>query len=283
MVLTDIFIKRPVLALVVNLIVLLMGARALFDLPIRQYPKLETAVISVSTGYPGASPSLMQGFVTTPIAQAIASAEGVEYLVSRSGQSSSSVEAHLRLGADSSKAMTEIMSKVNEVKYLIPRESNDPIITKSTGERIALMYLGFASNELSIPAITDYLIRVVQPTLATVDGVASAEMIGGQTLALRVWLDPARMAARNITASDVAASLRANNYQSAPGQMKGVFTVTNIEANTDLSAVESFRNLVVKQAEGAVVRLSDIGTVELGAGNYNQNALMNGQKAVYLG
>jgi multidrug efflux pump len=283
MVLTDIFIKRPVLALVVNLIVLLLGARALFDLPIRQYPRLETAVITVSTGYPGASPSLMQGFVTTPIAQAIASAEGVEYLVSHSGQSSSSVEAHLRLGADSSKAMTEIMSKVNEVKYLIPRESNDPIITKSTGERIALMYLGFASDELSIPAITDYLIRVVQPTLATVDGVASAEMIGGQTLALRVWLDPARMAARNITASDVAAALRANNYQSAPGQMKGVFTVTNIETNTDLSAVESFRALVVKQAEGGVVRLSDIGTVELGAGNYNQNALMDGKTAVYLG
>lgn len=283
MTLTDLFIKRPVLALVVNLIVLLLGARALFDLPIRQYPELETAVITVSTGYPGASPSLMQEFVTTPIARAIASADGVEYLVSRSGQSSSTVEAHLRLGADSSKAMTEVMSKINEVKYLIPRESNDPVISKSTGERIALMYLGFASDRLSIPAITDYLIRVVQPTLATVDGVASAEIIGGQTLALRVWLDPARMTARNITAGDVAGALRTNNYQSAPGQMKGVFTITNIETDTDLNAVEDFRNLVVKEKDGALVRLSDIGTVELGAENYNQNALMNGKTAVYLG
>lgn len=283
MVLTDLFIKRPVLALVVNLVVLLVGVRALFDLPIRQYPALETAVITVSTGYPGASPSLMQGFVTTPIARAIASAEGVEYLVSNSRQSSSSVEAHLRLGADSGAAMTEIMAKVNEVKYLIPRESNDPVITKSTGERIALMYIGFASDELTIPAITDYLIRVVQPMLATVDGVASAEIIGGQTLAMRVWLDPSRMAARNITASDVSAALRANNYQSAPGQMKGVFIVTNIETNTDLNAVEQFRDLVVKSKDGALVRLKDIGTIELGAENYDQNALMNGKTAVYLG
>lgn len=283
MVLTDLFIKRPVLALVVNLVVLLVGVRALFDLPIRQYPALETAVITVSTGYPGASPSLMQGFVTTPIARAIASAEGVEYLVSNSRQSSSSVEAHLRLGADSGAAMTEIMAKVNEVKYLIPRESNDPVITKSTGEQIALMYIGFASDELTIPAITDYLIRVVQPMLATVDGVASAEIIGGQTLAMRVWLDPSRMAARNITASDVSAALRANNYQSAPGQMKGVFIVTNIETNTDLNAVEQFRDLVVKSKDGALVRLKDIGTIELGAENYDQNALMNGKTAVYLG
>lgn len=283
MVLTDLFIKRPVLALVVNLVVLLVGLRALFDLPIRQYPALETAVITVSTGYPGASPSLMQGFVTTPIARAIASAEGVEYLVSNSRQSSSSVEAHLRLGADSDAAMTEIMAKVNEVKSLIPRESNDPIITKSTGEQIALMYIGFASDELTIPAITDYLIRVVQPMLATVDGVASAEIIGGQTLAMRVWLDPSRMAARAITASDVSAALRANNYQSAPGQMKGVFIVTNIETNTDLNAVEQFRDLVVKSRDGALVRLKDIGTIELGAENYDQNALMNGKTAVYLG
>ncbi|MCB9978167.1 MAG: efflux RND transporter permease subunit [Rhodospirillales bacterium] len=283
MVLTDLFIKRPVLALVVNLVVLLVGLRALFDLPIRQYPALETAVITVSTGYPGASPSLMQGFVTTPIARAIASAEGVEYLVSNSRQSSSSVEAHLRLGADSGAAMTEIMAKVNEVKYLIPRESNDPVITKSTGERIALMYIGFASDELTIPAITDYLIRVVQPMLATVDGVASAEIIGGQTLAMRVWLDPSRMAARGITASDVSAALRTNNYQSAPGQMKGVFIVTNIETNTDLNAVEQFRDLVVKSRDGALVRLKDIGTIELGAENYDQNALMNGKTAVYLG
>ncbi|HEY0902103.1 MAG TPA: efflux RND transporter permease subunit, partial [Micavibrio sp.] len=170
MVLTDIFIKRPVLALVLNILILLVGLRAVFDLPLRQYPEIEQSMISVTTGYPGASPELMQGFVTTPIAQAIATAEGVDYLVSTSGQGSSTVQAYMKINTDSDKALTEIMSKVNQVKYLIPREANDPVILKSTGEQTAVMYIGFASDELATPAITDYLIRVVQPLLATVDG-----------------------------------------------------------------------------------------------------------------
>lgn len=280
---TDIFIKRPVLAFVLSILILLVGLRAAFDLPLRQYPEIEQAVITVSTGYPGASPELMQGFVTTPIAQAIATAEGVDYLVSNSRQGSSSVSAHMKLNSDSDKAMTEIMAKVNQVKYLIPQESNDPIILKSTGEITAIMYIGFASDELTTPAITDYLIRVVQPMLATVEGVASADIIGGQTLAMRLWLDPAKMAARKITASDVALAVQANNYQSAPGQMKGAYIVTNIDTNTDLMNVEEFRNLVVKSADGSIVRMRDIGTIELGASNYDQSALMDGKRAVYLG
>lgn len=283
MVFTDIFIKRPVLAFVLNILILLIGLRAGFDLPVRQYPEIEQAVITVSTGYPGASPELMQGFVTTPIAQAIATAEGVDYLVSNSRQGSSSVSAHLKINSDSDKAMTEIMAKINQVKYLIPQEANDPIILKSTGEITAIMYIGFASDELSTPAITDYLIRVVQPLLATVEGVASAEVIGGQTLAMRLWLDPDKMAARKITATDIAAAVQANNYQSAPGQMKGSYIVTNIDTNTDLVSVEEFRNLVVKSAEGSIVRMRDIGTIELGAANYDQSALMDGKRAVYLG
>lgn len=283
MVLTDIFIKRPVLALVFNILILLIGLRAVFDLPLRQYPEIEQSVITVSTGYPGASPELMQGFVTTPIAQAIATAEGVDYLVSNSSQGSSSVQAYMKINTDSDKALTEIMSKVNQVKYLIPQEANDPVILKSTGEQTAVMYIGFASDDLTAPAITDYLIRVVQPLLATVDGVAEAQLIGGQTLAMRLWLDPDKMAARKITASDVALAVQSNNYQSAPGQMKGAYIVTNIDTNTDLTTVEEFRNLVVKSANGSVVHMRDIGTIELGASNYDQSAVMDGKRAVYLG
>lgn len=283
MVVTDIFIKRPVLSLVLNIMILLVGLRAVMDLPLRQYPEIEQSMISVTTGYPGASPELMQGFVTTPIAQAIATAEGVDYLVSTSGQGSSSIQAYMKINTDSDKALTEIMSKVNQVKYLIPREANDPVILKSTGEQTAVMYIGFASDELTAPAITDYLIRVVQPLLATVDGVAEAQLIGGQTLAMRLWLDPDKMAARKITATDVAAAVQANNYQSAPGQMKGAYILTNIDTNTDLTSVEEFRNLVVKSADGAIVRMRDIGTIELGASNYDQAAVMDGKRAVYLG
>ncbi len=285
MVFTDIFIKRPVLAVVFNILILIVGLRAIFDLPVRQYPEIEQAVITVTTGYPGASPDLMQGFVTTPIAQAIATAEGVDYLISKSAQGRSTVEAHLRLNANSQASMVDIQAKINQVKYLIPNEANDPIILKSTGDITAIMYMGFASKELGTPAITDYLIRVVQPFLATIDGVASAEVIGGQTLAMRLWLDPARMAARGISASDVATAIRSNNYQSAPGQMKGTYIVTNIDANTDLTDVEEFRDLVVKSARngGGIVRLKDIGTIELGAQNYDQTALMDGERAVYVG
>lgn len=283
MVFTDIFIKRPVLAFVLNILILLVGLRAAFDLPVRQYPEIEQAVITVTTGYPGASPELMQGFVTTPIAQAIATAEGVDFLVSSSRQGVSSISAHMKINSDSDKAMTEIMAKINQVKYLIPQEANDPVILKSTGEITAIMYIGFASDELSTPAITDYLIRVVQPMLATVEGVASADIIGGQTLAMRLWLDPDKMAARKITAADVAMAIRANNYQSAPGQMKGAYIVTNIDTNTDLLGVDEFRDLVVKSAGGSVVRMRDIGTIELGASSYDQSALMDGKRAVYLG
>ncbi len=280
---TDIFIKRPVLAFVLNILILLVGLRAVMELPVRQFPEIEQAVITVSTGYPGASPELMQGFVTTPIAQAIATAEGVEYIVSSSAQGRSAVAAHLRLNSDSDAAMVDIQAKINQVKYLIPQESNDPIILKSTGDVSAIMYMGFASKTHTTPAITDYLIRVIQPMLSTIEGVAAAEVIGGQTLAMRLWLDPSRMAARNITANDVAAAINANNYQSAPGQMKGAYIVTNIDTNTDLTDVEEFRNLVVRQVGGEVIRLRDIGTIELGAQSYDNAALMDGERAVYIG
>ncbi|MDB5492224.1 MAG: multidrug efflux transporter, Acriflavin resistance protein [Micavibrio sp.] len=280
---TDHFIKRPVFAFVFSTLILLLGLISAFNLPVRQFPQIEQAVITVSTGYPGASPELMQGFITTPIAQAIATADGVEYLVSKSSQGMSTVEAHLRLNTNSDSSMVDIQTKLNQVKYILPREANDPILLKSTGDISAIMYMGFASDTLPSASITDYLIRVIQPMLAAVPGVASAEIIGGQSLAMRLWLDPAKMAARSITASDVAAVIQANNYQAAPGQMKGSYILTNISTNTGLTSVDQFRNMVVKSVDGSTVKMSDIGTMELGAQDYGQSALMNGKQAVFIG
>jgi multidrug efflux pump len=280
---TDIFIRRPVLATVVSLLILLIGLRAYFDLPIRQYPQLQNTVITVTTAYPGASPNLMQGFITQPIEQAVASAEGIDYMVSSSTQGTSKIEVHVQLNYDPNKAMTDVMAKVQQVKYLIPRESNDPVIVKTTGETTAVMYIGFYSDQLNEAAITDHLSRVVQPLMATIDGVASADILGGQTFAMRLWLDPARMTSLGVTATDVSVAIQANNYQSAPGQTKGYFTVSNIIANTDLSSLDQFRDMVVKANGGTLIRLKDIGTVDLSAQSYDSNVLMNGQHAVFIG
>src|SRR5262245_25384793 len=186
---TDIFIKRPVLSVVVSLLILLIGFRAAMVLPIRQYPKLSNTVVNVTTVYPGASAALIQGVITTPIEQAIASAEGVDYITSSSVQGTSTIQVYIKLNFDPNQALTEVLAKVNSVKYLIPKESNDPIVTKTTGQTTAVMYLGFSSEELNGSAISDYLTRVVQPVLSTVDGVASADILGGQTFAMRIWPD----------------------------------------------------------------------------------------------
>jgi multidrug efflux pump len=280
---TDIFIKRPVLSLVVSLLILLVGLRALLGLPIRQYPELQNTVITITTVYPGASPDLMQGFVTTPIEQAVATAQGIDYLTSSSKQGLSTVTAYIRLNFDPNDAMTDVMAKVQQVKFQLPREANDPVILKSTGQTTALMYMGFASPELGGPAVSDYLSRVVQPMLATVPGVAEAEILGGQTFAMRLWLDPERMAARRVSAVDVSAALQANNFQSAPGRVKGLFTVTNVTANTGLTDVEQFRQMVVKAQNGTLVRLKDIATVDLGAKSTDSSVSMNGEHAVFIG
>ncbi len=281
---TDIFIRRPVLALVVSLLILLVGLRALMSLPIRQYPTLESATISVETDYPGASQALMQGFVTTPIAQSIATADGIDYLSSSTTQGKSVIKARLRLNADSNRAMTEIMAKVQEVKYKLPADAYDSIITKLTDAPTAVMYLGFASDTLSIPEITDYIVRVAQPLATTVPGVASADILSGQNLAMRVWLDADRLAAHGLSAGDVSAALKANNVQAAPGQIKGALTLADISANTDLQDARAFGDLVVRAADNgySLVRLRDVATVEIGGQNYDSSALMNGRRAVYI-
>src|SRR5438067_4582566 len=250
---TDLFIRRPVLALVVSLLILLIGLKCMLGLQIRQYPRLYNTTITVTTAYPGASPDLIQGFITTPIEQAVASAEGIDYLTSNSIQGTSTITAYIRLNYDPSQAMTDVMAKVQQVKYLIPNEAQDPIILKSTGQTTAIMYVGFSSADLSSAGISDFLTRVVQPLMSTVDGVASADILGGQTFAMRLWLDPARMAASGISANDVALAIRANNYQSAPGQAKGFYTVTNVEAGTGLVNAEQFQPLVVNSCNEALV------------------------------
>src|SRR6185437_14352539 len=232
---TDLFIRRPVLSVALSLLILLIGAVAGFNLPIRQYPKLENTVITITTLYPGAPAELIQGFITTPIEQAVATAEGLDYVTSNSIQGVSTIQAYVQLNYDPNKAMTDVMAKVQQVKFLIPAEAQDPVIVKQTGQTIDIMYIGFASNTVQNAAIADYLSRVVQPLMATIPGVAQAEILGGQTFAMRIWLDPARMAARGISADDVAVALRANNFQAAPGQRKGYFTVTNVTADTGVS------------------------------------------------
>jgi len=283
MALTDIFIKRPVLSVVVSLLILLVGARAAMMLPIRQYPKLSNTVVNITTVYPGASPELIQGFITTPIEQAVASAEGVDYITSSSVLSTSTIQVYIKLNFDPNQALTEVLAKVNSVKYLIPKESNDPIVTKSTGQTTAVMYIGFSSKELSGPAISDYLARVVQPVLSTVDGVASADILGGQTFAMRLWLDPVKMAGRNVSASDVAAAIAANNFQAAAGQTKGYFIVSNITTNTDLTDVNQFKKMIVKAKDGGFVRMEDIATVELAAQSADASVAFNGEHAIFIG
>ena len=280
---TDVFVRRPVLSAVVSLLILLIGLRAAFELPVRQYPELKNTVITVSTSYPGAPAELMQGFITTPISQAVATAEGIDYMTASSGQGRSTVKAFVRLNYDPNTAMTDVMAKVQQVKYQIPQEANDPIILKTTGDTTAVMYMGFSSPELTGPALTDYLTRVVQPLLATVPGVAQAEILGGQPFAMRIWLDPERLAARGLSAAAVEAAIRANNFQSAPGQAKGYFTVVDIVADTGLTDLDDFREMVVKSEGGALVRLRDVATVELGAQSSSSSVSMNGQQAVFIG
>ena len=238
---TDIFIKRPVLASVVSLLILLIGAQAGFKLPIRQYPELSNTTITVTTVYPGANADLIQGFITVPIQQAVASTEGIDTLVATSTQNVSTVTLNLKLDADPDRAMTDVLSKVAQVKGILPREADNSIVTKKTGEGYALMYLSFNSKVMNSSQISDYLNRVVQPKLQTIDGVANAEILGGQIFAMRIWLDPDRMAALGVTPLDVRAALASNNFTSAPGQVKGDFVQTNIDAKTSLDNPDGLR------------------------------------------
>ena len=280
---TDLFIRRPVLASVVSLLILLIGAIAGFKLQIRQFPETSNTTITITTTYPGAAADVVKGFITTPIEQAVASSEGIDTLVSNSQQNVSTITLNLRLDANPDRSMADTLSKVNQVRGLLPREANDPIIVKQTGQGFALMYLSFNSQVMSSSQITDYLTRVVQPLLQTVDGVAQAQLLGGQTFAMRIWLDPVRMAAAGVTANDIRAALAANNFTSAAGEVKSDYTQVSINALTSLDSAKAFSRLVIFARGDALVRLGDVAKIELGPQSSDSSSVFDGLKAVFIG
>jgi len=281
---TDIFIRRPVLALVVNLIIIVGGLQAIRNLNVRQYPRSENAVVTVTTVYVGASADLVRGFITTPLERAIAAADGIDYIQSQSQQGLSTINARLKLNYDTIKALAEIGSKVDQVRGDLPPEAEVPAINvESADSRFASAYLSFASDVLAQNQITDYLARVVQPRLSAIAGVQRADILGARTFAMRIWLKPERMAAFNISPVQVRQALAANNFLAAVGQTKGALVQVNLTANTDLRSVEEFRQLVVRQTGGAVVRLKDIADVVLGSEDYDTAVRFSGRTAVFMG
>ena len=280
---TDIFIRRPVLASVISLLILALGLRSLDLLPVLQYPRTENAVVTVSTTYTGADASLVAGFITTPLEYSIAQVNGIDYMTSSSTLGRSTITANLTLNYDTGKALTEINTKVNAVLNKLPPDAQQPIINVEIGETIASMYIGYESSTLPSNNITDYLTRVVQPQLQAVAGVQRAEIIGEKLFALRAWLNPEKLAAYNLTAADVWTALAKNDYLSAVGRTKGQMVQVNLTASTNMVSLEEFRDLIVKQDNGAVVRLKDVGTVTLGAEDYDSQVYLDGKKAVYIG
>ena len=281
---TDLFVRRPVLAMVVSLVILIAGLQSIRSLSVRQYPRSDIAVITVTTAYVGANADLVRGFITTPLERVIASADGIDYLESSSAQGVSTITVHLKLNYDTNAALTQIQAKVAQVRNDLPPEAQAPVIELETADnRFAAMYLGFSSKDLDQNQITDYLTRVVQPKLSAIQGVQRADILGGRTFAMRIWLKPERMAAMGISASQVRDALAQNNYLSTLGQTKGSMVSVNLVANTDLQTADEFRRIVVKQEKGSVVRLGDIADVSLGAENYEQDVRFDGEGATFMG
>ena len=280
---TDIFIRKPVLATTVSLLILVLGARAVTSLTVRQYPRTENAVVTVSTAYYGADAQTVAGFITQPLEAAIAQAQGIDYLSSTSSTGVSTIQATLRLNYDSNKALTQINTQVASVRNQLPPESQQPVLSVQVGETIDAMYMGFFSDVLPENGVTDYLARVVKPRLDSVEGVQTAEILGARQFALRAWLDPQKMAAYGVTASDVRTALSSNNYLAALGTTKGQMVSVDLTAATSLHSVDEFKNLAIKQSGGAIVRLGDVATVVLGAENYDFTTAFGGRNSVFIG
>ncbi|MUI55525.1 multidrug efflux RND transporter permease subunit [Aliivibrio fischeri] len=277
---TDVFIKRPVLAVSISFLIALLGIQAIFKMQVREYPEMTNTVVTVTTSYYGASADLIQGFITQPLEQAVAQADNIDFMTSQSVMGQSTITVTMKLNTDPNAALSDILAKTNSVRSQLPKEAEDPTVTMSTGSTTAVLYIGFTSDELVSSQITDYLERVVNPQLFTVNGVSKVDLYGGMKYALRIWLDPARMAAINMTATDVMGVLNANNFQSAAGQATGEFVLYNGSANTQVSDVEELENLVVRTNDGEVVRLSDIAKVSLDKSHDIYRASANGQEAV---
>src|SRR5262245_7504480 len=273
---TDLFIKRPVLSIVVSLVILIAGIQAIRALSVRQYPRSDIAVVTVSTVYVGANADLVRGFIT--------SADGIEYMESSSAQGLSTITVHLQLNYDTNAALTQVQAKVAQVRNDLPPEAEAPVINLETADnQFAAIYLGFSSADLDPNQVTDYLTRVVQPKLSAVSGVQRADLLGGRTFAMRIWLKPDRMAAYGISASALRDALARNNYLSALGRTQGSMVSVNLVANTNLQTAEEFRQLVVKEKDGVVVRLGEIADVVLGAEDYESDVRFNGQNATFMG
>ena len=282
--LTDVFVRRPVLAIVVNLILVIAGLQAIRTLNVRQYPRLESATITIRTPYVGASADLVRGFITTPIERSVAAGAGIDYIESQSDQGLSTIFVRLQLNVDAARALADISARVNQVRGDLPPEAEVPAISLEPSDaQFASMYLSFDSKILQDNQVTDYLIRVVQPRLSAVDGVQKADILGGRTFALRAWLKPDRMTALNVSPTQVRQALAANNYLSAIGQTKGTYLQLNLSATTGIESVEDFRRLVIRQEGGTLVRLGDVADVVLGADNYEMDVRMSGARAVFMG
>ncbi|NAX46712.1 multidrug efflux RND transporter permease subunit [Photobacterium halotolerans] len=277
---TDIFIKRPVLAVSISILIALLGFQAIFKMQVREYPEMTNTVVTVTTSYYGASADLIQGFITQPLEQAIAQADNIDYMTSSSVLGSSTITVNMKLNTDPNAALSDVLAKTNSVRSQLPREAEDPTVTMSTGSTTAVMYIGFTSDELNSSQITDYLERVFNPQLFTVNGVSKIDLYGGMKFALRVWLDPAKMAAYNLTASDIMTVLNANNYQSATGQATGEFVLYNGTADTQVKTTDELKKLIVSTQKGQVIRLGDIAKVTRAKSHDIYRATANGQEAV---
>ncbi|HEY1532464.1 MAG TPA: efflux RND transporter permease subunit, partial [Polyangiaceae bacterium] len=281
---TDLFLRRPVLAIVVNLIIIIAGIQAVRSLNVRQYPKLESASITVTTVYVGANAELVRGFITTPLERVIAAADGIDYIESQSVQGLSTINVRLKLNFNASSALADVSARVDQVRADLPPEAQVPAISiQPSDAQIASMYLSFGSTILADNQVTDYLLRVVQPRLSAIEGVQRADILGGRTFAIRAWLKPERMAALNVSPAQVSAALGNNNFLAAVGQTKGALYQVNVTAETDLKSVDEFKKLVIRTQNGGLVRLSDVADVELGSDTYEQDVRMSGKKAVFMG
>ncbi len=281
---TDVFIERPVLAIVVSLVILIAGLQAMRTLNVRQYPRLESATVTVKTVYVGANAELVRGFITTPIERSIAAADGIDYIESQSTMGMSTINVRLKLNFNAASALADISARVNQVRADLPPEAEVPAINiEPSDSQTAAMYLSFGSKILEDNQVTDYLIRVVQPRLSSIAGVQRADILGGRTFALRAWLKPERMAALNVSPTQVRAALANNNYLAAVGQTKGQLVQVNLTANSDLHTVEEFKQLVISRTGDTLVRLMDVADVQLGADTYEQDVRMSGDSATFMG
>ena len=280
---SDSFIRRPVLSIVVALMIILLGLQGIFNLSVRQYPEVDETVITVTTAYAGASAELIQGFITAPIAKAVATTENVDYVTSKSSQSISTVTVQMKLGANPDAALTEVISKVNQVRGDLPSEAEDPVISKGTGQSFATMYLAVQNPNMTNEQITEYIDRVIRPRMSTIEGVADAQILGGQEYSMRVWVDPIRMAARNVTASEVLAAIKASNFLSAPGKTKNEYFATSITLRSTLQTPEAFAEMPIRADGADIIRMRDVASVELAAKSTDTVVTFNGSSGTFIG